>query len=187
MNETLSILLPIIATAVMLVIGWLIKRAISGLEETDKRIESKVDKIESFTKNASNSIVEIQTLMSGKGFTINQRLAYTSGSPIKLTEYGETIMKESGFYDILIKNHKFLVDSVKSKNPQTNYDIQEFSMLVIKELVNANNPNLISLKNYSFDKGLPLEIIINSAGIVLRDEVMKEVKFEDTTLDLEKK
>lgn len=92
-------------------------------------------------------------------------------------------MKESGFYDILIKNRKFLVDAVKDKKPKTNYDIQEFSTLVIKELVNINDTNLISLKNYSFNKGLPLEIIVNSAGIVLRDEVMKEVKFEDATLE----
>lgn len=183
MTQLLYIILPIIATAIMLAIGWLIKRAIDGLEKTDQRIEGKVDKIESFTKGSANSIVEIQTLLAGKGFTINQRLAYTSGSPIKLTEYGETIMKESGFYDILRNNHKFFVDLVKSKNPQTNYDIQEFSVSVLKDLVNSNNPIIISLKNYSFNKGLLLEIIINSAGIVLRDEVMKEVKFGDTTLE----
>lgn len=178
-----TIAVPIIATIIFGIIAWLIKNAIGGLQEADKRIESKVDKIEAFTKVAANSIVEIQTLMGGKGFTINQRLAFTPGSPLKLTEYGETLMRESGFYDILSKNHRFFVDLVKSKNPQTNYDIQEFSMSVLKELAMANNVLAIPLKNYAFSKGLPLDIILNSAGIVIRDEVMKEVKFEDETLE----
>lgn len=182
MKEIVYILLPIICTAIIAVIAWLIKKAIDNLEATDKRIEGKVDRIETFTNNAATSIVEIQTLLGGKGFTINQKLAYSPGSPLKLTEYGETLMKESGFYDTLAKNHKFFVDLVKSKNPQTNYDIQELSTVVLKELINANNSLVVPLKNYSYNKGLPLEIIINSAGIVLRDEVIKELKFEDATL-----
>ncbi|MEK7621653.1 MAG: hypothetical protein AAB415_00575 [Patescibacteria group bacterium] len=163
--------------------AWLLKRAVQNLEETDKRLEGKVDNIESFTKVASNSIVEIQTILGGRGFTINQKLAYTSGSPLKLTDYGETLMKESGFYDILENNSASLVDLVKSKNPQTNYDIQEYSMTVLKELANSNNPLVVPLKNHAFNKGLPLEMILNSAGLVLRDEVMKNLKFGDDTLE----
>ena len=180
---TLSIGVPILAAIVVGIFGWLLKRAVDGLGETDKRIEKKVDAIESFTKAASNSIVEIQTLLGGKGFIINQKLAYSPGSPLKLTEYGETMMRESGFYDTLSKNVKFFTDLVRAKNPQTNYDIQEYSTVVVRELVSANNPFVTQLKNYSYNKGLPLDILINSAGIVLRDEVMKGLKFEDNTLD----
>lgn len=183
MSQVLYILLPVVATAVMLTIGWLIKNALSNLQSSDSRLEAKIDKIESFTKAAANSIVEIQTLLGGRGFTINQKLAYAPGSPLKLTEYGETLMKESGFYITLQDNRRFFVDLVKSKNPQTNYDIQECSMKILKELAGANNSLLIPLKNYAFNKGLPLEILLNSAGILLRDEVMKELKFEDKTLD----
>jgi len=182
----LSIGVPILASIFVGVVSWLIKRAIDGLEKTDQRIEKKVDSIEGFTKVASNSIVEIQTLLAGKGYAINQRLAYSSASPVRLTEYGETIMRESGFNEILKQNTKFFVDLVRGKNPQTNYDIQEYSKSVINELVNANNPLTISLKNYAYNKGLPLEIIVNSAGILLRDEVMKELHFGDKTLDGEK-
>ena len=182
-SQLWTILTPIMATIVISVFAWLLKRAIENLEKTDQRIETKVDKIESFTKSSANSIVEIQTLLAGKGYTIQQRLAYTSGSPLKLTDYGETMMKESGFHENLIKNKKFFVDLVRNKKPLTNYDIQDYSMLVLKELASQNNPIVIPLKNYAFDNGLPLEIILNSAGIVLRDEVMKEVKFSDSTLD----
>lgn len=179
----LSIGFPVIASIFISIIGWLIKKAIDGLEKTDERIEKKVDNIERFTKVASNSIVEIQTLLGGRGFTINQKLAYTPGSPLKLTEYGESLMKESGFLDVLKANTDFFVDLVRGKNPQTNYDIQEYSTIVVKELISANNPLVISLKNYAYNKGLPLDIIINSAGIVLRDEVMKGLKYGDDILD----
>ena len=179
----LSIGVPIFAAIIMGVVGWLLKTAIEGLQKTDTRIEGKVDRIEAFTKAASNSIVEIQTLLGGKGFVINQKLAYAPGSPLKLTEYGETLMKESGFYEILKNNSAFFVNLVKAKNPQTNYDIQECSMAILKELAHKNNELVIPLKNYSFNKGLSLEIILNSAGIVLRDEVMKELNFNDGTLE----
>lgn len=180
----LSISIPIFATAIISFIAWLLKRAIMGLETTDQRIEKKVDKIESFSQAAASSIVEIQTLLTGRGFTVNQRLAYAPGSPTMLTDYGETLMKDSGFYEVLKKNSVFFVDLVKRKNPSTNYDIQEFSRKVLKELTDLNNPLILQLKNYAYNKGLPLEILINTAGIVLRDEVMKGLSFDDKTLDI---
>ena len=178
-----NVIIPIAATVIAAVIAWFLKNTIENLVNTDRRIEVKVDRIESFIKAASNSIVEIQTLLGGRGFTINQRIAYTPGSPLKLTDYGETIMNESGFYTILKENSDFFVDLVKSKNPQTNYDIQDYSMTVLKELADANNSLAIPLKEYAFNEGLPLEIVLNSAGIVLRDEVMKELSFGDAILD----
>lgn len=181
-----SIGVPIFATAVISIIAWLLKRAIIGLETTDQRIEKKVDKIESFSQAAASSIVEIQTLLTGRGFTVNQRLAYAPGSPTRLTDYGETLMQDSGFYEILKNNPAFFVGLVKSKNPSTNYDIQELSRKVLKELTDSNNALVLSLKNYAYNKGLPLEILVNTAGIVLRDEVMKELSFDDKTLDTKK-
>lgn len=181
-----SIGVPIFAASIMAIIGWLLKRAITGLEATDQRIEKKVDKIESFSQAAASSIVEIQTLLTGRGFTVSQRLAYAPGSPTRLTDYGETLMKDSGFYEILKNNSAFFVDLVKSKNPSTNYDIQELSRKVLKELTDSNNTLILPLKNYAYNKGLPLEILINTAGIVLRDEVMKDLSFDDKTLDIKK-
>ena len=178
-----SIGVPIFAAVIISVIGWLLKKAINGLEITDQRIEKKVDKIESFSQVAASSIVEIQTLLTGRGFTVNQRLAYAPGSPTKLTDYGETLMQESGFYEILKNNSAFFVNLVKEKNPSTNYDIQELSRKVLKELTDTNNTLILPLKNYAYNKGLPLEILVNTAGIVLRDEVMKSLSFDDKTLD----
>ncbi len=188
----LNIWLPIfsiIIVAVIGVIGWLLKEQIKDLKDTDKRIEGKIDKIgEKFSKveihnsRLVSAIVEIQGFFTKKGYPLSQNIAITPGSPLRLTEYGEQLIDETGFNKILSDNKIELINLVKGRNPQTNYDIQEYSTQVMKELVRSNNPIVKPLKEYAFQKGLMLDIILDSAGIVLRDEVMKELKFNDKTL-----
>jgi hypothetical protein len=62
-------------------------------------------------------------------------------------------------------------------NPKTNYDIQEDAKLVIRETFNSDDPIFAPLKEYAFNNGLPIELVIPPASIVLRDEVMKQLKF----------
>ncbi len=153
----------------------------SDIKNLDKEVKSEIKSLERNLNVSTNAIVEMQSLLSGKGFTIRQQLAYTASSPIKLTEFGEELMKDSGFVEIIKNPEKkdYLIKFVRAKNPQTNYDIQEFSMAVMKELANNNDTIAVPLKNYAYNKGLTLDLILNSAGIVLRDEVMKELKFDD--------
>jgi len=54
-----------------------------------------------------------------------------------------------------------------------------YSMATMAELAELNDPIVIPLKEYAYKEGLTLEIILNSAGIMLRDEVMKELVFND--------
>lgn len=185
--ELFLTLITAIIGGLVVVGGWLliIGRKFQILDDVKEKVDElkkEVGNIEGFSRSAANAIVEIQTHLTGKGFVINQRLAYVSKSPIRLTDYGETMMRESGFYDALKDeaNKKTLIDLVRAKKPQTNYDIQQFSTDVIQEAVEKNHPIAIKLKNYTYEKGLPLEIVVNSAGIVLRDEVMKELKFSDS-------
>lgn len=174
-----------ILNQIVIIIG--VPAIIAGLIYIGKKLQILEDlkeeskSIESFSKCATGAIIEMQTHLAGKGFLINQKLAYTAGSPLKLTEFGETMMQESGFAKIISdeEKRKILIDMVKGKNPQNNYDIQEFSMKTMAELAEKNNPVAVPLKEYAYEKGLPLELILNSAGIVLRDEVMKEIKFSD--------
>ncbi|MFA6097540.1 MAG: hypothetical protein WC788_08025 [Candidatus Paceibacterota bacterium] len=139
------------------------------------------DSTSKFCMSATNSIVEVQTHLASTGFVINNRLAYESGSPLKLTDWGESLMEKSGFSGIMSDKIKrdYLVKLVRAKDPKTNYDIQQYSMDLMSELAEVNDPVAIPLKEYSYKEGLNLEIILNSAGLVLRDEVMKELKFDD--------
>jgi hypothetical protein len=106
-------------------------------------------------------------------------LTVEPGSPLKVTEYGDKLLRESGFYDILNANSADLVKAVKGLHPKTNYDIQESAFTVIKDLLEKSDEKLIPLKNYAFNNGMEVDILIPPAAITLRDEVMKTFKFED--------
>lgn len=149
------------------------------------KLDNRISQLDSHFSQVTNAIVEIQTLLTGRGFTINQRLVVTNASPTRLTDYGEQLKQESGFHKIMQAEKGFLINLVKTKNPKTNYDIQEYSLQVLKELAADNNPILFPLKNYAYEKGLVLDIILQAAAIVLRDAVMEEVKFDDQTLENE--
>ena len=144
-------------------------------------IKDDIKDTKNFCNDASVAVVEIQTHLASKGYSIKNRLAYTANSPLKLTEYGKDLMENSGFDKIVANPEKrrFLINLVKRKNPKTNYDIQQYSMDTMAELVEINDSIVIPLKEYAYKEGLTLEIILNSAGIVLRDEIMKELKFDD--------
>lgn len=151
-------------------------------DRVDKKFDEMEDEISGMkycTGNLYGAVIEIQTHLASTGFTINQKIAYKSGSPLKLTGYGELLMRESGFRKTVSdpEKLKYLINLVRAKNPQTNYDIQDFSMKVMAELAEKNDPIAKPLKEYTYEKGDNLTIILNSAGIVLRDEVMKEIKF----------
>ncbi len=70
---------------------------------------------------------------------------------------------------------KILVDFVKAMNPQTLYDVQECSIKSIQKLLEKNNPILAPLKDYAYSTGLSTEILLQPAGILLRDKVLKEI------------
>ena len=144
-------------------------------------LNSQSSETAAFCKSATTAIVEMQTHMTSSGFQISNKLAYTSKSPLKLTDWGEKIMKESGFSYAIMHPEKraTLIKLVKAKDPQTNYDIQQYSMDVMFELAEVNDPIAIPLKEYAYKEGITLEILLNSAGIMLRDEVMKEINFKD--------
>lgn len=161
--------------------GWLLflgrkSQVIDDLKEGFQKIQSNIAQI-------TNAIVEIQTHLSGRGFDIRYGLAITHQSPMSLTEYGEQLMRESGFYQIAEQNKRLLVDLVKGKNPKTNYDVQELSYQVLKELATQNDPIAVPIKNYAYEKGLALDFLLQTAGIVLRDLAMTEIKFDDQTLE----
>jgi hypothetical protein len=157
--------------------------ALSGLvswfgKKTLDRIEKKISSVESDLKPITPAIVEIQGKFKDAGHTLLFPLTVTPGSPLKLTEYGEKLMKESGFCEVLKKNRKELVDGVKVKSPKTNYDIQQFSKQLIHELFENDNEMFRPLKDYAFNNGMNVKILVPPAGLLLRDEVMKELKFK---------
>jgi hypothetical protein len=142
-----------------------------------KRIMDDTKKIQAELKPMTPAIIEIQNKFTGSGHTIMFPLTVSPGSPLKLTDYGKKVLEDFGF-NVVFKHAKAqLISQVIAMDPKTNYDIQEDAKVVIRDTFNSNDPVFTSLKEYAFDNGLPVELVIPPASIVLRDEVMTQLRF----------
>ena len=159
-----------------------VSQGIKDLKSDIKDVTGEIKNLEKSLNVSNAAIIELQTLLADKGFNVRQHIIFTSHSPIQLTDYGQQLIRESGFSGIMQDEEKvrYLVSLVKAKNPQTNYDIQESAMKVMQELAGSNDPLVVPLKNYAYENGLALDLILKSAGIILRDEVMKSLRFDDS-------
>lgn len=154
-----------VIVALMGVSGYFLKRVVDDTTKLKKDMEP-----------IAPAIVEIQSKFTQAGHTILFPMTVAPGSPLHITEFGDNLLKESGFYQVLKDNRNELVQMVKSRDPATNYDIQKDSVEVIKEVLESDHDMVLPLKEYAFSKGIDLGILAPPAGIALRDEVMKEAK-----------
>ena len=142
-----------------------------------KKIMDDTTKLKSEIKPIAPAIVEIQGKFTSAGHEILFPLTVAPGSPLHVTEYGNKLLDESGFYDVLRQYRSELVNLVKERQPKTNYDIQQRSIEVVEEVIESDDEMAVSLKEYAYNSGVNLDIITYPAGIALRDEVMKDLKF----------
>lgn len=142
-----------------------------------KKILDKTESIEGDVKPLTPALIEIQGKFTEAGHSILFPLALTSKSPLSLTEYGRKIIQESDFDKILKRDGVKFINLVKAKNPQSNYDIQEYSIEVMKNLFASNDMLIKSLKDYLYQSGQSSPLLVRVTGVALRDEVMKELKF----------
>lgn len=142
-----------------------------------KKIMEDTRAIQKELKPVTPAIIEIQGKFTDNGHSIMFPLTVIAGSPLKLTEYGEKVLQDFGFYKVLESSKEQLISQVFQMDPKTNYDIQEDAKTVIRQTFESDDPIFASMKEYAFNNGLPIELVIPPASIVLRDEVMKQLKF----------
>lgn len=118
------------------------------------------------------AIIEMQTIFKQDSIDLTYKLTETSESPLKPTQYGARLIKESGLEKILNENKPFLIDEIRKLLPKdyTDYDVQEMSRQALLSL--KNNPILNSVKEYSFKKGMDIDIILNTGGLWLKDDFL---------------
>lgn len=141
-----------------------------------KRIVDDTTRLKKEMQPIAPAIIEIQSKFTQAGHTILFPMTVAPGSPLHVTEYGDDLLKESGFYDVLKNNRSDLIQMVEDRKPATNYDIQKDSIEVIEEVLESDHDMALPLKEYAYGKGVDLSIIALPAGIALRDEVMKQHK-----------
>jgi hypothetical protein len=131
-------------------------------------------KIHKYLSPIKLAIVEIQTVCTTSGFELKHCLTETSSSPLHPTEYGFKLLKESGMEKIIHENREKLFQELKAalgKNP-TSYDVQEKSIGIM--LSNKDKSLFNPIKEYVFERGINIDVILRLGGLILRDEYLKE-------------
>ncbi len=97
-------------------------------------------------------------------------------SPISLTDKGKQVAEELKADEILSKNWDkilaILNEEICDKNA---YDIQQYCVesLSVEPAKFLDKESLLTLKNYAFNQGEPLQLYTRLLGILLRDRYLK--------------
>lgn len=102
-------------------------------------------------------------------------------SPLSLTDKGKALLLDSGGESYVEANKKTLIDAIKTKKPQSAYDVQEFAREAIAE--RADTKEFVPIKNYLYEQGLDLERATRVLGIYLRDMALTELGFTPEDVD----
>lgn len=154
-------------------LAWFIQDKFNILKKTDERLEGKVDKIGEKIEETRGAVIEMQDTFHRMGYPMQRILKTTS--PLTLTEFGEKLVKESGFERIFNEYREKILGWVKEKNPQTQYDVQEISREIL--LAYKDDPIFTPLKEYAYQHGeTSLEQILRAGGILVRNEMIRELR-----------
>ena len=140
------------------------------LEQIDKSAES-IETIETQINEFSKTLAKLEEFKISTQKFIDNKI-YQSQSPLSLTEFGEKLIKDSGFRRIFDKEKDVLVAELEKKQPKTKYDVQEKA----RELMNELQEYLPfqAIKKYAFEHGQDYGQILRAGAIPLRDYFLKK-------------
>ena len=92
--------------------------------------------------------------------------------PINLNENENLMLEDSGFVEIFKEHGNQILEKIKSKNPETNYDVQEKSISIVRDLCDESFINPV--KNYAYEKNITVEQVLYFGGIYARDKYFEK-------------
>jgi hypothetical protein len=135
----------------------------------------------------NNAVCELQHHISERhGKSWIHRLETRSGnwsvskSPLALNSEGKGLLQASGMDKIVRENLDELLDDVTDSLPDTAYDVQIESFVVLSDFLNDNNEILKQLKNYLYknpqynETHLELNDLIYVGGLELRNAYLEK-------------
>jgi hypothetical protein len=147
-----------------------------GKKEIHDAIGEDIDPIKKSTASITSAIVEIQTILKEKfrGLVIDHALVEKGSSPLQPTEFGASLIKDSGLEKILNDNKEDLCVKLKASLPtnHTEYDVQEKARALLVSLKNYEMMNPV--KDWVYTHPMEIEIILNAGGLWLRDDFLKK-------------
>ncbi|HEC67019.1 MAG TPA: hypothetical protein ENI23_17215 [bacterium] len=155
----------------LIVIAWRFGVRFTELEISVGWIKAELKKHWSVWKGHQKDIGELK-----KDFG-NLRLSIAGlsegKSPLSPTKKGWKFLKESGLVEIIDKTHKdWLLNKLKKSLPPkyTGYEVQGTARQVMAEL--ENSPMMVKAKEYSFNNGISLDLLLMVGGLLLRDNFL---------------
>ena len=120
----------------------------------------------------SNACIEIQTVMEAGGVALRHHLVEAPGSPLRPTEYGKTLIRDSGLEKVLDEQKVFLKEELMKKlsGSKTEYDVQEKARELLIEL--KEKEIFDPVKKYAYQNGTNVDIILKAGGLWLRDDFL---------------
>lgn len=155
-----------------------VETKIDHLDYRLQKVEDKVDELEdkfsvvgSRVGRIESAVTEIQSVLKHNGFQIHQPGLLSPGSPLKLTEIGESLAKRFDGYNFIETNKEFFLALLEQTNPATGYDVQEMAKKVLEESV--SHPIFNPIKKIVYEEGSNIEPVLSVLGIILRDLYLK--------------
>lgn len=150
-------------TALIFVVGWSFTAG-RKLQIIDD-LKSGFGKVQEDIKMLIDRISRFEGKMEG---------AIGRGSQLSPTELGAKYIKESGLEAILDDKEKkaFFCEKLKAILPEhySDYDVQEGSRRIMLSL--KDDAMMVPIKQYAFQNGLEVEVILGAGALWLRDDFM---------------
>ena len=147
-----------------------------GKSEIADTVKKEIAPLQRTNLCVVGAITEIQTIIQQKykGLLLNHKLVESSGSPLNPTEYGASLIKESGLEKILDDNKELLCTKLKASLPQdyTEYDVQEHARNLLVSL--QDDPIMKPVKNWIYNNPIDIEIILRVGGLWLRSDFLNQ-------------
>lgn len=156
------------------------KEKVDTLKSSAEKTESDLKAIKDEIKDLIKQAISIEVKLEERTYRGSERLLKRK-SPVSLNESGEKLLHSSGGDEFVIKNLDELIKLIEAKNPQSAYDIQEYSKTALKSL--SSDARIIPLKDYAFKEGIELDDIITVMGVYLRDKALKRLGYTLQQID----
>ena len=161
--------------------GWFLYK---GLRAQIGNLEKDIENLDGDVERLTEKVISIDNRV----YYMEGRLEENyirSASPMTLTEKGTEVLIESKAKEIVKAHKQEILDKILADPKPTNaYDAQEKT----KEVIRGMKDDLIflSIKEYAFQKGINLYVILDIIAIYFRNFVLEELGFKIEDCDGDK-
>lgn len=172
--EVLYTVLSSAVTALVFVVGWSViigrkLQVIDDLKDEFDRFRTDIRKELDDIRADIKGLIQRISNLEGK-----MQIIYDKKSPWSPTELGALYLKESGLEDVLNDRqmNERLREKIRSILPKDylDYDVEQASR---RTMLAMDNPAIVrKLKNFAYQHGMNIEVLLTAAAFWLRDDFL---------------